>query len=307
MDKLEAMRAYVRVVESGSFTAAADSLGVAKSAISQRVSELESQLGVRLLNRTTRNLSMTDSGHVYYVQCVRILAEVEEVEATLADEQAALKGSLRITAPMSFGQLHLMPAIDAFFNQHPALQLDLDLSDRHINLVEEGFDLALRISRLEDSSLIARRLAPVRRVTVASPAYLQQHGRPMTPQQLVAHQGLMYTHAPKGAYWKFQGKANRSVSVDVPLRARINNGDALMDAAIAGLGISILPTFIVAEAVRRGELVVILQDYPCHEISLHAVYPPPRYQPQRLRTFVDFLAARYGDRPYWDEIDQGSE
>lgn len=300
MDKLECMRAFVAVVDAGGFTAAANQLNAAKSAVSQRVSELEKTLSTRLLNRTTRSISLTDTGRIYYEHSVHILSDMRDMESAITDSSTEFSGRLKITAPMSFGLLHLSSAINDFMSLHPEMNLELELNDRHVNLVEEGFDLALRISKLEDSSLIARQLAPIRRVTVASPTYLASHGIPETPQDLERHNGLVYSHAPKGSYWLYRDNAGKSYSVDVPTRIRVNNGDVLCDVAIAGLGVSILPTFIVSGPIRNGDLVVLLDGYHCRQLSLYAVYPPPRYQPQRVKAFVEFLADRYGDTPYWD-------
>ncbi|TNF37219.1 MAG: LysR family transcriptional regulator, partial [Gammaproteobacteria bacterium] len=237
MDRFEEMQTFVRVVDAGSLSAAADRLDIAKSAVSRRLAELESRLGVQLLNRTTRRINLTDSGRQYYQRCVRLLAELEETEQLISTDHAALSGTIRIAAPLSFGILHLSPVLDEFLLLHPDLKLDLDLDDRRVNLMDEGVDLGIRIGKLEDSSLMARRLAPARRSVCASPDYLRRHGEPLHPHELQHHLGLSYSNIPEGQLWQFIDSEGRLISVRVPFRMRANNGDVLLKAAIDGLGI----------------------------------------------------------------------
>lgn len=301
MDRLDDMIAFIRVVEARSFTAAAGRLGLSKSVVSRRITELENRLGARLLNRTTRRLSLTEVGQAFYERCVRIVAEVEEAEQAVASLQAEPRGTLRINAPMSFGMLHLAPAISAFLERHPAIEIDMDLNDRFVDLIEEGYDLAVRIGRLRDSSLIARRLAPNRRVVVGSPAYFARRGRPQTPDELTRHNCLIYTNASVADQWQFRvGGVVRSVRVSGTLRA--NNGEILREAALAGLGLALLPTFMIAGPLRRGALETVLGDCVVSESAVHAVYPQSRHLSSKVRTFVDFLAARFGPEPYWDRM-----
>lgn len=300
MDRFETLQTFVAVVEAGSFSAAAVRLDRAKSAVSRQVAALETHLGVQLLNRTTRRLSLTEAGREFHERAQRILADLEEAELSVAVEQTALRGRLRLAAPLSFGVQHLAPALAEFLTLHPELVLDLDLDDRRINLVEEGFDLALRIGELADSSLVARPLAPVRMLLCASPEYLRRHGTPRTPADLAFHAGLVYGNVPEAQQWRFLDAAGKAHSVKVPARLRANNGDVLVRAAVDGLGVVVSPTFIAHRALAAGELVPLLPDYQAPGTSAYAVYPSRRHLPQRVRVLIDFLAQRFGATPYWD-------
>ncbi len=304
MDRFEEMQTYVRVVEAGSLSAAADRLDIAKSAVSRRLAELESRLGVQLINRTTRRLNLTDSGRQYYQQCVRLLAELDEAEQLVSSDHASLSGTLRIAAPLSFGILHLSPVLDDFLQLHPELNLDLDLDDRRVNLMDEAVDLGIRIGKLEDSSLIARRLAPANRTLCASPAYLLQHGEPEHPEQLKHHLGLSYSNVPEGQLWQFLDKQGKLISTRVPYRMRANNGDVLLKAAIDGLGILSSVNFISYQAIEQGLLVPIMKNYTLPQANVYAIYPAQRHLPQKVRTLIDFLIQRFGDNPYWDQFSE---
>lgn len=301
MDRFSQLKAFVDVVEAGSFSRAADRLGIGKSLVSRRVSELEKHLGTQLLQRTTRSLSLTSHGKAFFEQAIRILGDLDEAEQAVMDDAGALRGRLRVAAPLSFGLHHLGSAINAFLSDHPGIELDLDLNDRQVDLVEEGFDMAIRIGELPDSTLIARRLGAAHFATCASPSYLEKHGRPDHPDELAGHVGLHYTNTTTAEAWRFDG-LDRDPPTAIPgIRLRVNNGDALAAAAVAGLGIVNLPTFIVADALRRGELVAILRDYRRPPIGIHALYPPGRLTPRRLRVFSDYLQGRFGETPYWDD------
>lgn len=299
MDRFDALQTFIRVVDAGSFSLAAERMNTAKSAVSRRVADLEAHLGVRLLNRTTRSLSLTESGRTLYQRAVRLVADLEEVEATVSTQATALKGSLRIAAPLSFGLLHLGPAINEFAARHPEVRLFIDFNDRLVDLVEEGFDLAVRIARLADSSLIARKLTPVREVVCASPAYLQRHGTPSTPQELEGHVCLRYTNIPDSP-WQYRAPDGSRGAVKLGTWIEANNGDYLRDAAIAGFGVIRQPTFIVYKAIEAGDLVPLLVDYTWSDINAYAVYPSARHLSSRVRAFVEFLQSRFGDEPYWD-------
>jgi len=303
LDRFENMQAFVRVVETGSITGAAQRLGVAKSAVSRRLAELEEHLGAQLFRRTTRRLNLTETGQGFYERCQRLLADLEEAEQAVAQEHATLRGTLRVAVPQSFGLLHLGPAIGAFAAAHPAIAFDLDFNDRQVDLVADGFDVAIRIAALGDSTLIARRLATIRHVVCASPAYLDAHGTPRTPEDLTAggaHRCLGYSNAAEPAIWRFEEPGGAPRSVRVALAMRANNGDFLCRAAIEGHGLILEPTFIVYRAIERGELVPILTDVAWPSIDAHAVYPQTRHLSQRVRAFVDFLAGRFAGVPYWD-------
>lgn len=301
MDKFADIETFVTVVDTGSFSAAAERLDAAKSAVSRRVRALEARLGVKLLNRTTRRLSLTDAGRDFHQRACRILADLNEAEQAIGDADCALRGRIRVAAPLSFGLLHLAPAINAFAAQHPEVQLDLDLNDREVSLIEEGVDVAVRIGTLPDSTLIARRLCEIRRVAVASPDYLAKHGTPRTPDDLVHHLGLRYTNLPRQQYWRFSDPNGRTYTPQVPDRMAANNGELLTRAAVDGLGLAAQPSFITYHALQAGALQSVLSDYALPGAALHAVFPPGRYQSRRVRVFTDFLAAQFADPPYWDD------
>lgn len=300
MGRLAELEAFVRIVEAGGVGSAAERLGIAKSVVSRRLRDLENRLGVRLLQRTTRRISLTETGRAYYERCVRILADLEEADHAAAQEHGTLKGRLRVAAPLSFGVQHLGPAVREFLEENPELTIELDLNDRRHELVDEGFDVAVRIGELEDSSLIARRLAPVRHAVCASPDYVARHGAPERPEDLERHVTLRYTNVPDRRTWCWIDAEGKEQSVAVHYRFAANNGEILMEAAEAGLGIIIQPLFIVHRAIDEGRLQVLLPDVKWREISAYAVWPPGRQLSAKVRAFVDFLVDRFGDPPYWE-------
>jgi DNA-binding transcriptional LysR family regulator len=301
MSQFEEMRNFVRVIEAGSISKAADQLGVAKSGVSRRLADLESRLGVRLLNRTTRRSSLTEAGEAYYRGAVKLLMDLSELDSSTADSGALLKGDLRLAVPLSFGLSHLAPAIDEFLKAHPDLTMNIDFSDRHIDLVGQGVDLAIRIADMRDSTLQARRICPIRLMLCASPAYLAQHGEPVTPEDLKKHRVLQYDvgGAPVLRLKERQGEEHM---VQVRPSIVANNGDFLRDMAMAGHGIILTPSFIAWQAVAAGDLVSIMEDYCPPQRSAYAVYPRTRYLSRRARMFIDFLADRFGENPYWDQF-----
>jgi DNA-binding transcriptional LysR family regulator len=300
MDRLEEMQTFARLVEAGSISGAAERLSVGKSAVSRRLADLEERLGVQLFRRTTRRLDLTDTGRSFYERCLRILEDVEEAEAAVSEAHGTLRGRLRVAVPLSFGLNHLVPAFAQFMAEHPELMLDLDFNDRQVDLLAEGFDAAVRIAELGDSSLIARRLAPIRHLVCASPGYLARHGAPETPEALAEHPCLVYGNAPAPGLWACidPSGARRSVRVRPLLLA--NNGDCLREAAEAGLGIAMEPSFILYRAVEAGRLTPILTEYEWPRLAAHVVYPQTRHLSRRVRALVDFLAERFAGVPYWD-------
>ncbi|MEW5770549.1 MAG: LysR family transcriptional regulator [Pseudomonadota bacterium] len=300
MDRFAEMRLFVAVVEAGSLSAAADRLGVAKSAVSRRLAELEARLGAELLHRTTRRLNLTDTGRAFFERAQRILADLEEAEQAVSQAHAEVRGRLKVALPLGFGLLHLMPLINEFLALHPAVEFDLDFNDRQIDLMQEGFDLAIRIARLPDSSLIARRLAPVRSVLCASPAYLARHGTPTRAADLAGHVALVYSNLANPGVWHYVGPDGLAASVTVPVRLRANDGGFLRRAAVAGHGLILLPSFYLGESLRAGELVPLLTDHAWPEASAYALYPPTRHLSRRVRALVDFLAERLAGEPSWD-------
>lgn len=301
-DELSAMLVFCRVVESGGFTAAAGELGLSKSAVSKQIARLEDCLGSRLLNRTTRTLSLTEAGTAFYERCQDVVAAAQAAEATVQHLAAAPRGELRINAPMSFGIRHIAPALPAFLERYPELCVDLVLNDRVVDLVEEGFDVGVRIGALADSSLVARRLAPARRVVCAAPAYLARAGRPQQPEDLRGHDCISYAYLPSGNQWRFRHTEHGERRIKISGRLKGNNGDALIAAAVGGVGLTLTPTFLVSEELRRGALEVVLADWEAYpEIGINAVFPASRNLSLKVRVFVDFLAGRFGERPPWDE------
>lgn len=297
-DRFEDLRTFVTVVQGQGFNAAAERLGLVKSAVSRRIRDLEERLGVRLINRTTRRLSLTDTGEEFYHRAIRILADLDEAEGVATTGAQEASGRLRITAPATFSIHCLAPVLGEFLLRHPNLTIDLQVEDRLVDIVAEGFDLAIRISQLKDSTLIARQVAEVRHVCVASPDYLAAHGRPKSPEDLRLHRGIAYSNVDASHYWRFG-----SGEVGEPQTAlTIDNGDAICEAAISGYGIAYLPTFIVYRAVESGALDVILEDHMRPPIGMYAVYPSARNVPAKVRLFIDFAVGSFGGRPYWDKL-----
>lgn len=287
--------AFVRVAETGSFARAAERMGLSKPVLSRRVARLEEQLGARLLTRTARGAHPTDVGQTYYARAANILAELDAAQEVVAEAVTQVAGPIRLSAPLSFGIMHLAPALTEFAALNPRVELDVELDDRTVDLASGGYDLAVRIGNLPDSSLIARRIAPVRNVLIASPAYLEAHGRPERPADIAGHQILYYSQES----WRFR-VGSRWETVKAPVRMRANNGELLRQAAEAGLGLCILPSFIAAPGLESGRLEVVLRDYPLAEGALHAVMPPGRATTARVRALVDFLVERFGPEPSWD-------
>ena len=300
MSRYEEIEAFVRTVDTGSFTAAAEQLRVAKSAISRRINELEQRLGAQLMIRTTRKLSLTESGQALYERGKALLEDWNEAEGVVSDQRQALAGRIRLAAPLSFGVKHLGPMLLDFNEQHPDIEFDIDFSDRTIDLVAEGIDLALRIGTLEDSSLVARKLAPIRMIAATSPAYLEKMGVPTHPSDLTDWNELRYALRPDSP-WTFTGPDGATETIRLSSDIRASNGEFLTEAAIAGRGLTIHPSFILYEALAAGKLVQILPDFKLQELGLYTVYPPTRHLSKRVRTLVDFLARSCGERPYWDE------
>lgn len=300
VNRLLEMEIFVRVVDAGSISGAADRMDIAKSAVSRRLRELETRLGVRLLNRTTRRLSLTAAGSAFYERSTGILSDVTAAERSISTADAELQGVLRIAAPLSFGLAHVGPAINEFMRQHPGVTVDIDFNDRQIDLVEEGFDLAIRIAKLSDSSLVARRLTTIRHVVCASPRYWEEHGYPERPEQLKHYQWLRYTNLRQRS-WPWIAPDGSKGTVTVPVRLTANNGAYLAQAAGAGFGIVRMPTFIVCDYIESGELEPVLTDYHWGDLGAYAVYPPTRHLSHRVRVLIDFMVERFGDEPYWDK------
>lgn len=297
MDLFQSMRTFVAVVEAGSFVGAMDSTGLSKPAISRHINELEQHLGARLLQRTTRRLSLTAEGETYLSRCREILLAVDDSEAELADRSGLIRGRLRIGAPQTFGALHLAALWGRFVAQNPEITLDIILADRVVDLVEEGYDLAVRIGRLPDSGLVSRKLADTRIVLCASPGYLATHGTPTHPQALARHAVIAYSYWSGGDVWHFTGPEGEA-SVRVRARLHANNGDTCRAAALADQGVILQPDFLIHEDLRSGALVELLPQWRSAVIPIQAVYPTRKQVPLRVRRLLDFLVEALRE-PVW--------
>lgn len=301
MDNLADIAVFVKVVEKGSFTKAADELELSKAVVSKYLTRLEERLGARLLNRTTRRLALTEAGSALFEQSRLALERLEEAQEALARFQSAPRGRLVVSAPTAFGVLQLGGVLPGFLAKHPGVTLDVRLDDRFVNLVAEGFDLAIRVGRLADSTLVARKLAPSRQVVVASPAYVRARGAPKSPEELSAHNCLVYTLTASGNVWRFT-RGGEEARVPVTGNLRLNNGLLQRDAAERGAGIVLLPTFYVGPLIAAGKLVVLLAEWKPPELGIYAVYPQTPHVPPKVRAFVDFLAGHFGPKPDWDRF-----
>ncbi|MBV8047990.1 MAG: LysR family transcriptional regulator [Paludibacterium sp.] len=291
MDRFSEIKAFVTVAEQGSFVAASERMDLSRAMVTKLVSALEARLGVRLMHRTTRRLSLTAEGESYLAEVSPLLGELDALESRLSQGASRPAGRLRVTAPVSFGERYLGAAMTEFCRQYPDIEIDLSLNDRRVDLVEEGYDLALRITQLSDSSLIARRLMPVRGAVCASPAYLREHGTPLHPEALIRHNCLVYTLTDHTGFWPFVDTDGSELRVKIQGSLRANNGDLLLDAAINGLGITRQPRFMLTRALERGDLVELLHGFDLPNLALYAVYPVRRHVPGKVRALVDFLLA----------------
>ena len=300
MDRIDAMRAFVAVVTEGSFSNAASTLQLSPQLVSKYVSKLEEQLNSRLLNRTTRKVSLTEAGSHYFAHAQQILLSIDDMESQLSGLQQNPSGILRISAPVSFGLRHMAKLVTDFQMRYPLVTVDLQLNDRKVDIVDEGFDVALRIGKLKSSSLIAKQIAPIRVVLCASPEYLKKHGTLDNPEDLEQHRYLHYS------YMNMDGKENiyqllKAKALKQCNGLSSNNGDVLVEAAIAGAGLVLQPTFIVSEAVSNGKLVIVLPDLEPKSLGLYAVYAHRKLLPHKVRCFINFMSGYYGSPPYWDE------
>lgn len=297
MDRFQAMSVFAAVVDTGSFVKAADALAMSKAAVSRHVAELESRLGVRLLHRTTRRLSLTDEGEVFHARCRALLADLADAEAEAMAQAGEASGLLRVNVPVTFGLMHLAPLWPAFLALHPKLALDVTLSDRVVDLVDEGYDLAVRIARLPASSLVSRQLSSTRMMLCASPAYLRAHGAPAHPSALAAHAVIGYSLLATGDTWTFARGAD-TVSVTVAPRMRTNSGDTCVAAAIAGQGLVLQPSFMLGAPLAAGTLVEVLPEWRAAELGIHVVYPSRQHVPPKVRRLIEFLVDAFAMRAW---------
>lgn len=298
MDQLSAMRVFVRVVQTGSFSATGRELNTTQTTISKKVAALEKVLGVKLLTRSSRDHALTDVGAEYYEKCVAILGEVDEAEANARSQVASPKGVIRIAAPVAFGRLVIAPIIAEFFSLYPEIRVDLAQSDRHVDLISEGVDVAIRARKLEDSSLIARHLFENPLLLVASPEYLSLHGEPKEPMELKRHNCLVYTMLKTLNNWQFN-RENEQFSVPVSGNFQSDNGDVILEVALAGLGFAQLPIWMVGEHLTSGRLKQVLPDYKAQTLPFNAIYPQNRYVPLKVRCFVDFMKLKLSENPMY--------
>jgi len=302
MEDLERMAIFARVVEEKSFSAAARRLNLSKSLVSKQITQLEKSIRSRLLNRTTRALSLTETGSIFYEHCARIVEEMEEAKLAVSRLQSEPRGILRMSAPVALGRLHVAAALPEFLAAHPDLKIDMVTTDRFVDLAEEGYDVVVRIVGEPPANVVARRLAPVNRRICATPEYFARHGVPRRPQDLERHNCLTYTYFNPQDPWRLRGP-DGDISVRASGNLRVNDDDALSEAVLAGLGIALLPTFIVGKALQSGRLQSVLADYVPLERHIYAIYLPNRHLSAKVRAFIDYFLNRIGPEPYWDRAE----
>jgi DNA-binding transcriptional LysR family regulator len=300
MDRLTSIAVFVAALDEGSLVAAGRRFGLSASMAGKYLGALEAELKVRLIQRSTRSLSATDAGRAYYVRCKRILEEFDEANHEASDAGATPRGLLRIAAPVTFGAMHLGDALARFLELYPHVTAEIVLDDRYADLHTAGIDMAIRIGRLPDSALMARRLAPCRMVLCASPAYVAQRGMPQGPDDLRAAPRLAFSEAVTAGGWTVSDAAGRQHTIDGPLRVQANNMQMLLAGALAGLGVAYGPTFVFGPHLASGALLRLLPDYATPELTVHAVYPGARYVPAKVRQWIDFLVADFAGEPPWD-------
>lgn len=289
MDRFEAMQVFCKVVEIGSFAGAADRLNMSTSAVSRQVAQLETLLNARLLNRTTRRISLTESGQAYYERSLQLLADLAETEEMVGSNTASPRGTLRLTAPISFGASHLAPALGEFAKLHPGIKFDVVLADRVIDLIEEGLDLAIRIGNLGNQNLVARRIGNAHGLLCASPDYLARRGTPLVPQDLLMHDCLTYAYAAESNLWNFDHPTQGTSKIRVSGRVHANNGNVLAELAAAGMGITSGPDFLLGPFVAQGRLQIILSGWKNTALPISAVYPSRKHLSAKVRSFVSFM------------------
>ena len=293
MDRLTAMQVFVQVVELGSFAKASERLGISTSACSRQVSDLETHLGTRLLNRTTRKLSLTETGQVFFERSLQLLSDFEEAEQLASQSGSVLRGTLRLTCPVNFGARHVAPAVAEFMGLHPQVKFDMSVSDRVVDLVEDGYDLAVRVGQPGSANLVARKLGQTQTLLCASPGYIARHGLPKSPQDLLRHNCFIYTNVPRPGQWRFTDRHGKEQVVRIAGAVRTNNGDMLAAIAVRDGGIVYEPDFIVDGDIRAGRLVQLLPGYQGGTADIWAVYPSRRHLSAKVSAFVDFLTGKF--------------
>lgn len=299
MDIVVGMRTFVAVVDSGSFTTAAERLDMSTALVSKYVGQLEERLGARLLNRTTRSLALTEIGESYFERCKQVIDDFDELEGAVRNKRSVASGKLVVTAPVTFGEMYLASAIVDFLQQQPAITVDLRLTDRFVNLVDEGVDIAIRISGLEDSTLIARRLASTCLRVCAAPSYLKEHGTPARPGDLAGHACIVDRNFRNGARWPF-AVAGKQTTIKISGRIAVNSAAAVRVMLLRGSGIGLIPSYAVGNDIKQGRLVTVLEKYETSNLGIYAVYAHNRYLATKVRAYIDFMATRLGSTPEWD-------
>ncbi|MEP4195800.1 MAG: LysR family transcriptional regulator [Aliishimia sp.] len=300
MARLDEIETFVAIVDAGTLTEASRRSGLALSAVSRRLRDLEARMGTTLIHRSTRNFSVSSEGQDFYLRCKQILSDLQEAETDLRDTKGRITGRIRIAAPLTFSVLHLSPILNEFMTLHPDVEIDLDLNDRQVDLVAEGFDLAIRIGRLTDSSLIAKRLTRIRHFPAVAPSMIERLGQPERPEDLAVFPALTYRSSGPGTEWRFVRPDGRKGSVTVKGTLACNNGDVLRSAAIAGLGVAFEPTFICGPAILEGLLTPLFFDHTWSDNAAYAVFPPGRAQTARVRALIEHIGARLAETPWWD-------
>lgn len=300
MQDLNLLVIFAHVAHENSFSAAARKLNMSRSAVSKSIAKLESSLGARLLNRSTRHISLTEIGAAFFDHCSRIVEEAEQAKQMVDDLNTKPRGTLKIAASVAFGTLHVAPSMADFLMMNPELDLDMTITDRVVDLAEDGYDIAIRVTHEPPESLVARKLAPVRRILCATPKYFEQNGIPRVPQDLVKHNCLDYIHSGDKGFWRFKGPEG-DISVPVSGKLRVNDDEALTQVVLGGLGCALLPTFIVGKEIQSENLFSVLSEYIPVEQHVYALYLRNRNLPLKVRVFIDFLLDRFGLEPYWDK------
>jgi len=301
MDRFASIGVFVAAVDEGSLVAAGRRFGLSASMAGKYLSALEADLNVRLLQRSTRSLSLTDAGRSYYLRCKRILEELDDANSEASDAHSTARGTLRVAAPVTFGELHMGDVVARYLEDHPQVNIEVSLDDRYVDLQNNGIDVAIRIGRLPDSQLVARRLAPCRMVLCAAPAFLERAGVPKTSEDLRHAPRLAFNEAVSIPEWALIDEAGHPHAIDGPYRMQANNMQMLLASTLAGVGIAYGPTFVFGPHIRAKRLVELLPGYKAPELTIHAVYPTARYVPSKVRRFMDYLAEAFGEQPSWDE------
>lgn len=301
MDKTAEMTLFVQSVEAGGFSAAARQLDLTPSAVSRKIGQLEDRLQIRLFDRTTRRIHLTEAGKAYYQRCLQILRDIEEAEDAISSLSGDPRGTLRIAATVSFGRVEILPRINEFMRSHPHIKVEVELTDRHVNLIDEGFDVAIQWrEQMNEPNIVARKLCVNRRIICAAPEYLEEHGTPTRPEQILEHNCLTLSTLGKFNAWEFDDETAGLRTLHVDGNFRVNTADGLYEAALSGVGLARLSTWLVAKDIQAGRLVAVLPDYPHDFSAFYILYPHRRYLARKVRAFVDFLVDKFSPEPPWE-------